>query len=372
MSNNTMQIPAIEIRQGKGRHLYSFGIDGKKLLDIAQISRIGRNEEAKITGYQRPEVISHIKEIRAYLETESAILPNAIVVAFNTKVTFEPLKYADANKTIRHGMLTVPVDTTEGVEKSGWIVDGQQRSAAIRDADINEFPVFVTAFITDSIAEQKEQFILVNSTKPLPQGLIFELLPDTAIRLSSKYEKRKLSTTLLQMVLTDKNSPFYRAVQTPTNIEGFIKDNSFLKMVENSLNDGALYKFKTFKEPDASNTLSAELLNTYWSAVKSVFNEAWGLRPDKSRLSHGVGIISLGYLMDAICDKYRTLDIPPVDLFQAELSSLKPLCAWTSGEWQLGGGLKKKWNEAQNITKDIELVANFLLAAFRSTGRQNL
>ena len=371
MSNNTMQIPAIEIRQGKGRPLYSFGIDGKKLLDIAQISRIGRNEEAKITGYQRPEVISHIKEIRAYLETESAILPNAIVVAFDTSVTFEPLKYADANKTIRHGMLTVPFDISEGVQKPGWIVDGQQRSAAIRDAEINEFPVFVTAFITDSIAEQKEQFILVNSTKPLPQGLIYELLPDTAVRLSSKYEKRKVSTTILQMVVTDKTSPLYRAIQTPTNTEGFIKDNSFLKMVENSLNDGALYKFKTFKEPDTSNSLSAKLLNTYWSAVKSVFSDSWGLRPDKTRLSHGVGIISLGYLMDAICDKYRTLNIPPMELFQAELSSLKPLCAWTAGEWQLGGGMKKKWNEVQNLTKDIELVANYLLASFRSTGRQN-
>ncbi|MDI9397199.1 MAG: DGQHR domain-containing protein DpdB [Candidatus Pacebacteria bacterium] len=365
MSNNTMQIPAIEIRQGKGRPLYSFGIDGKKLLDIAQISRIGRNEEAKITGYQRPEVISHIKEIRAYLETESAILPNAIVVAFNTSVTFEPLKYADANKTIRHGMLTVPRDISEGVERPGWIVDGQQRSAAIRDADIKEFPVFVTAFITDSIAEQKEQFILVNSTKPLPQGLIFELLPDTAIRLSSKYEKRKISTTLLQMVITDMNSPFYRAIQTPTNIEGFIKDNSFLKMVENSLNDGALYKFKTFKEPDASNTQSAKLLNIYWSAVKSVFNDSWGLRPNKTRLSHGVGIVSLGYLMDAICDKFRTLEMPPFELFCAELTSLKPYCAWNSGEWRLGGDSTKKWDDVQNISKDIELISNFLLTKFK-------
>lgn len=371
MSNSTMQIPAIEIRQGKGRPLYSFGIDGKKLLDIAQISRIGRNEEAKITGYQRPEVISHIKEIRAYLETDSAILPNAIVVAFNTSVRFEPLKYADANKTIRHGVLTVPVGTEEGIEKPGWIVDGQQRSAAIRDAEINEFPVFVTAFITDSVAEQKEQFILVNSTKPLPQGLIYELLPDTTVRLSSKYEKRKVSSALLQLVVTDKSSPFYRAIQTPTNPEGFIKDNSFLKMVENSLNDGALYKFKTFKEPDASNTISAKLLNTYWLAVKSVFSDSWGLRPDKTRLSHGVGIISLGYLMDAICEKFRAIETPPLEVFQAELSSLKPFCSWNSGEWHFGGGLKRQWNEVQNITKDIELVANFLLAKFRSLGQQN-
>ena len=365
MSNNTMQIPAIEIRQGKGRPLYSFGIDGKKLLDIAQISRIGRNEEAKITGYQRPEVISHIKEIRAYLETESPILPNAIVIAFNTSVRFEPLKYADANKAIRHGILTVPLDASEGVEKPGWIVDGQQRSAAIRDADINEFPVFVTAFITDSIAEQKEQFILVNSTKPLPQGLIYELLPDTATRLSSKLEKRKFPTLILQTLNADRESVLFKAIQTPTNPEGFIRDNSFLRMIEHSLNDGALYKFKTFKASDDGFLKGILFLKNYWKAVETVFPRAWNKRPEKSRLTHGVGIIALGYLMDAIADKYRTLDIPPIEVFCAELNQLKPFCAWTEGSWDFGNGVKRSWNEIQNLNKDIELVSNFLLLKYK-------
>ena len=366
MSNDTMQIPAIEIRQGKGRPLYSFGIDGKKLLDIAQISRIGRNEEAKITGYQRPEVISHIKEIRAYLETESAILPNAIVVAFDTSVTFEPLKYADANKTIRHGIITVPINTSEGVEKPGWIVDGQQRSAAIRDADINEFPVFVTAFITDSIAEQKEQFILVNSTKPLPQGLIFELLPDTEIRLSSKLEKRKLPTLLLQRLNSEATSVLHGAIQTPTNPSGFIKDNSFLRMIENSLNDGALYRFRTFKDPEHSILKCLQLLKIYWTAVSKVFPGAWGLKPNQSRLTHGVGILSLGYLMDSISDKYRSIEIPPEEVFASELTEIKPFCAWTEGYWDFGNGIKRKWNELQNITKDVEFVSSFILNKFKS------
>lgn len=367
MSNNTMQIPAIEIRQGKGRPLYSFGIDGKKLLDIAQISRIGRNEEAKITGYQRPEVISHIKEIRAYLETDSAILPNAIVVAFNTKVTFEPLKYADANKTIRHGFLNVPRDHSEELEKPGWIVDGQQRSAAIRDADINEFPVFVTAFITDSIAEQKEQFILVNSTKPLPQGLIYELLPETDIRLSTKLEKRKIPTQLLALLNSDCSSVFFKAIQTPTNPSGFIKDNSFIRMIENSLNDGALYKFKTFRETDLATTNCISLLNSYWKAVSLIFPSAWGKKSSESRLSHGVGIISMGFLMDAITDKYRSIDVPSVDVFVSELGRVADRCAWTNGSWEFGCGKVRQWNEIQNISKDIELISNFLLTIYKQS-----
>jgi DGQHR domain-containing protein len=365
MSNNTMQIPAIEIRQGKGRPLYSFGIDGKKLLDIAQISRIGRNEEAKITGYQRPEVISHIKEIKAYLETESAILPNAIVVAFNTTVTFEPLKYADTNKTIRHGLLSVPCDSSDGVEKPGWIVDGQQRSAAIRDADINVFPVFVTAFITDSIAEQKEQFILVNSTKPLPQGLIYELLPDTSVRLSNRYEKRKLPAVILHTLNSRSDSPLKDSICTPTNPGGFIKDNSILKMLENSLKDGALYRFHTFNTSEESRDKSITLLFHFWKAVSDVFSDSWGLRPQDSRLTHGVGILSCGYLMDTICERFRNIEVPPVILFKAELMSLKPFCMWSNGEWDFGNNQRRKWNELQNISKDIELITNYLITLYK-------
>ena len=75
----------------------------------------------------------------------------------------------------------IPVDPESPDEdKPGWVVDGQQRTAAIREARSRAFPICVTAFITDSDADQRSQFILVNSTKPLPKGLIHELLPTTS------------------------------------------------------------------------------------------------------------------------------------------------------------------------------------------------
>jgi DGQHR domain-containing protein len=65
------------------------------------------------------------------------------------------------------GLLIVPVDDElDDADKPGWIVDGQQRAAALRDAKVERFPVFVSAFITENEAEQRSQFILVNSTRP--------------------------------------------------------------------------------------------------------------------------------------------------------------------------------------------------------------
>ena len=85
----TLNLPAIEVLQGN-RKLYSFAVDGKLLHDFCTISRVSRHDGEDLSGYQRPEVVSHIGQIRDYLESENPVLPNAIVVAFNDKVSFKP------------------------------------------------------------------------------------------------------------------------------------------------------------------------------------------------------------------------------------------------------------------------------------------
>ena len=172
------------------------------------------------------------------------MIPNALVVAFDKRVQFEPLADAPHTAFSRHGTLTIPVseDATDE-EKPGWIVDGQQRSAAIRDARVESFPICVTAFIAESDEEQRSQFILVNSAKPLPKGLIYELLPGTVGTLPPQFQIREFPARLLYRLNFQVNSPLYRLIQTPTNPDGKIKDNSILKMLENSLSDGALVLF---------------------------------------------------------------------------------------------------------------------------------
>ena len=82
-----MRLPALRIRQGN-KHIYSFGVDGKRIHDFATVSRVHR-EDADLKGYQRPEVLSHIRAIRRYLESDGALLPNAVVFAFDSRVRFE-------------------------------------------------------------------------------------------------------------------------------------------------------------------------------------------------------------------------------------------------------------------------------------------
>src|SRR5262249_46037098 len=158
-----------------GRRIYAFAVDGKVLHRFTAVSRLGRTEEGIIRGYQRPEVLAHVAQIRAYLETAAAILPNSIVLAFDREV---PFKATGRGEVARTGELTMRLAEGDG-DRVAWIVDGQQRAAAVRELTRDGFPVCVTAFVARDVNEQREQFLLVNNTKPLPRRLVYELLPET-------------------------------------------------------------------------------------------------------------------------------------------------------------------------------------------------
>jgi DGQHR domain-containing protein len=360
-----LRVPALRLAQGPTREIYSFGIDGKLLHRFAGVSRVGRDDDAAIRGYQRPEVIAHINAIRSYIESEHPMIPNGIVVAFDSRVRFEADSRKSADSSCQTGSLVIPLDQEE---RPGWIVDGQQRAAAIRDARVGQFPIFVNAFVTEEVAEQRAQFILVNSTKPLPKGLIHELLPSTDAPLPLALHKKRLPALLLERLNYDADSPLAGRIRTPTSGGGSIKDNSILKMLENSISDGALYSYRFASDgrPDVEGML--RVVKSFWRAVSDVFAEAWEKPPRYSRLTHGLGILSLGFLMDAIAEQFEQIE-PEVDDFEMHLQLIAPLCAWTGGSWKLGP-YERRWNDLQNTPRDVQVVADHLLTGYRRALRQ--
>ena len=211
------------------------------------------------------------------------------------------------------------------------------RIAAIRDAKPGAFP-----HLRDRLrgpqrqGDCAEQFILVNSTKPLPKGLIYELLPATEARLPSLLQRRRFPAQLLDRLNYDEDSPLREMIRTPTTTRGVIKDNSLLKMLENSLSDGVLYRFRDPESGQGDEEQILVVLKAYWGAAASVFKSAWGLSPHRSRLMHGAGIISMGFVMDAISDRHRQAGLPTQEQFRPDLEPLKDVCRWTDGYWEFG------------------------------------
>ena len=358
-----MKVPAIRVQQSKHKVIFQFSVDGKELPRFAAISRIRRDEKREIAGYQRPEALSHIASIRKYIESESPMIPNSLVVAFKRPVKFTPVKGTNSKDKIQMGYLAIPAleSVDDEGEVIGWIVDGQQRSAAIRTARVKEFQIPVTAFVAKDESEQREQFILVNSVKPLGKSLIYELLPTTDAMLPASLARRKLAATVLDALNSDPKSPFYLKIQTPTNPDGRIKDNTILRMLEYSILEGVLYNFRDPKTGNGDVIKMCTIVNNFYDAVRERFPEDWELTPRKSRLVHGVGIISLGFLMDQIATKSKKGTMTKKAVFATEIELIANKMRWSSGYWTIPGRGKVQWNDFQNTSKDLGILTSHVL-----------
>src|SRR5215217_7465546 len=104
-------------------------------------------------------------------------------------------------------MISIPLPNGDG-QRPGWIVDGQQRALALSRSRRQNFPVPICAFITDDVEVQREQFMRINNSRPLRQGIISELLAEVSIPISAKTKPRKLPSELINLLNFRENSPF--------------------------------------------------------------------------------------------------------------------------------------------------------------------
>jgi DGQHR domain-containing protein len=362
------EFDALQITQPSGRKVLAFAATAEEVLKIADIARIGRNDDAELLGYQRPEVASHIAEIRRYLDGPDATLPNAIVLAFDERVTFEE---QGEPRLGQPGTLRVPTPA-EGEQRPGFVVDGQQRLAALAGCNTPNFPVFVTAVTAPDVAEQRRLFMLVNKTKPLPKELIFELLSGVDGHVPAAWVREREASRLIQLLNLTPGSFLFRRIRTATCPVGLLKDTAVKKLLINSLTEGALGTLVR-EVPDATD-LEAEMarvVSTFWEGVARVFPDAWELPPHRSRLTHGAGVVSMGFVMDDLFICTLGAEGWTADSIQEALEPLREECAWTSGRWHLADGTALEWNDFQVLDRHIRRLYTHLRWILQRSRRVN-
>ena len=321
---------------------------------FAAIDRIGRDESGALRGFQRPQIAAHIREIRDYLESTDAILPNPIVVAFTSGVLVDMDPGGGPQCRLK-------IDISRGAP--GLVVDGQQRLSALLEVE-KDFEVFVSAVVCADEAELRRQFVLINNTRPLPKSLIYELLPGVE-NLPNRLSNRSFAAELTARLNYDPASSLRGRIHQHTNPGGVISDAAIQRVIMNSLSDGMMREFLSREEPGIAAQRSLDLVSDFYAAVGRVFPEAWVDRhtPKTSRLVHGAGIVAMGYVMEvlALLDGARR----PED-FAHGLGCMVGRAAWTSGEWDFGGGDVRHWRAIQNVNRDIVLLAQHLIGIVRA------
>jgi DGQHR domain-containing protein len=333
---------AVMARQSPQHTVLSFAANAGEVLRFAGIERVGRDANGQLSGFQRPQIAAHIREIRDYLETPEAVLPNPIVVAFTSGVEVEHSP---------DGVCRVIIDVTSG--PPGLIVDGQQRITALSQVEGKDFQVFVSAMVCRDETELRRQFVLINNTRPLPKTLIYELLPTVPGGLPRRLSERSIAADLTARM--NRLEPLEGRIRQHTSPTGVISDIAVQKFFLNSLSDGAMRLLIT---KDNGMELCLGLAQEFFKAVAYVFQDAWeDQTPKTSRLVHGAGIVAMGYVMDLL---HRSDGARSWQDFAAGVSCLVDKVAWTSGEWDFGGGDRRHWKAIQNTGGDIATLTAFL------------
>jgi DGQHR domain-containing protein len=335
---------AVRAKQAQGNEILSFAAAPAEILAFSDIERVARERDGTLHGFQRHQIASHIKEIRDYLARDDAILPNPIVIAFIDGVVVKPVD----DKTVK---VTIRV----GESKPGYVVDGQQRLTALSAISKPGFQVFVSGMICRDYNELRQQFVLINNTRPLPKALIYELLPSVE-GLPERFTARTFAARIVDLLNYTEGSALHGLIYQHTNPRGVIRDTAVQKVIMNSASDGAIRQF--VHEADYVDR-SFGLVNEFFWAVREVFQDEWeGMTPKTSRLVHGAGIVALGYVMELL---HSRIGAQTRDQFAEGLALLKGRTAWSTGRWQFADANERPWSSIQNTSTDIDLLANYLV-----------
>lgn len=369
---------ALRLEQTNDTYLYVFSLTAPEILQLAGVSRVSRDEDGELIGYQRPEVRNHVHEIVEYLNSDNVLFPNPIIIALPSTVRFissRGTKPNTADEAACSGTLEIPLPV--GNEpKPGWIVDGQQRTLALAKAQRQDLPVLVTAFVTDDVDVQRDQFMRINNTKPLPRGLVTELLPSITSPLPPRLAANQVPSALCDVLNNDDSSPFVGLIRRSSTgkterSQAVITDTSIVKMLKESLNasGGCLYLYRNLASGETDSLGALKTVTIFWTCVRDTFPEAWGLPPEKSRLMHGAGIRAMGRLMDRIMVPLDiSAEVTP-KLVMSELELVVTNCRWTEGRWD---ELGRTWDSVENTTRHINELSNYLIrvhAQARTTRR---
>jgi DGQHR domain-containing protein len=345
-----------------------------ELLRIAEISRISRDEAGKLLGYQRPEVKKHVNGIIEYLDTGEVLFPNSVILALSSAVTFKSVRGPKVDEGLADaGTLEIPVPAADQ-PKPAWIVDGQQRALALSRCKRRDLLVPVNAFVAEDLKSQKEQFLRINNTKPLPRGLLDELLPEVDTILPAHLAARQAPAKLCELLNRDPESPFCGLLQrassrgADTETKPVVSDTAVVRMIQESLTHpaGCLFPYRNTATGETDYQGVRNVLIAYWSAVKATFPDAWGLPPSESRLMHSAGIRAMGRLMNRVMSSIRTADAKAGARIKKDLQVLRPHCHWTDGTWP---ELNLRWNEIQNVPAHVRELSNYLIRCYVQQGR---
>lgn len=159
-----MKLFAISLNQ-HNIPLYLFTATASTLSSIVRLTH--RNREQRL-ALQRTLDRKRLKQIALYLQQESSLIANNIILNFDDRVTFRK-QPVDGVKNA--GFIEIPDD-----EPCATILDGQHRLMGFQFCDHLDFELAVIGFLNLDQRQAADIFTVINTTqKPLQKSLLLDI-----------------------------------------------------------------------------------------------------------------------------------------------------------------------------------------------------
>lgn len=211
MSSPALVLPAFEVEQ-PFETFYVCKVKAKDLLRLAFTDPIRYDEDDELRGIQRRNTRQRAKDIKEFIQGDTAAFPNAIILAANYDEN--GLLVTDEHRAWRYEDDKVVIPTWE---KLASIIDGQHRVYGFEEAndEAKEMDLLCSVYMELPNARQAYLFATINvNQKPVDKSLAYvqfgynaEDEPDTA------WSPDKLAIVLHNRFKDQPDSPFYKHIK---------------------------------------------------------------------------------------------------------------------------------------------------------------
>lgn len=331
-TKKTINLPGIQIKQPASK-CYLISMEPSHLLKIAYVFR--RSSRAK-GAYQRIIKKNRLNEMGEFLKKSRSLLPNNIILGFESKVKISPIK----NEVVE---LTIPMEYC-----SAWVIDGQHRLFGFTRTKYKEiekkFKIPVVAFTDLPDRDQAHMFIDINNNQ---KKMDKTLLSDLMTELKDLNEPMTWPSLLVKEL--NKNGPWKNKIKIleveqrkPINLYSFGRYGLMQRLLKPRLKygkiikyEGPLYKYAKFdikKSFDGEKNQSAfrkqlKLLQDYFVVIQKIVYDKnkqknmWE-NSRKYGLTKATGVTAMLLVLCKILETGKTFDQLKIGKFMLPIKNV--------------------------------------------------
>ncbi|GAB5550241.1 MAG: hypothetical protein SangKO_100010 [Sandaracinaceae bacterium] len=328
---------------------------------------LSTDSEGSVEGFARGVKASYVRDLTNAVREGSTML-GALLVELPAEAVCEV-----PARRVRKGEPAQPV--TIVIPEGGRVrlLDGQHRLAALVEAGQVGASLPVVAVHALAPEARRDLHLRSNLRRPLQSRQLADLLPASTTPLPRVLQARRSAVELVGELARRPASPFCGLVRLSStdDARAVVSPRTLESVLRRSLDvpSGCLFALRNLATGVDDTGAMVRLTFAFWNAVAAVFPHAWNASPAESRILSTPGLSALGRLMDASMGTVSPAD-PSLEAFaRRTVESIRPLCRWTSGRWDVLGGLS--WDDLGTDRRHGEALGVALVDAFRHSPRSH-